>query len=185
MKKIDSRIESSQILCKSIHWNSKHITIDSGVDGCIIETLQNCTSNGAAPSFDILREENLKISLPNISHYYKLIQYKYDFENLKDDGLDKFSHAIKSILIEFRSHKKDTLAKDSERIRNVTVGNSIIKNKVLRYLLKYGILYEEEHLFKVNIEKSREKEINFDSLRKSEAFPKAYKDFSEDKEFSD
>lgn len=184
-EKIDSRIESSQILCKSIHWNSKHITIDSGVDGCIIETLQNCTSNGAAPSFDILREENLKISLPNISHYYKLIQYKYDFENLKDDGLDNFSHAIKAILIEFRSHKKDTLAKDSERIRNVTVGNSIIKNKVLKYLLKYGILYEEEHLFKVNIEKSREKEINFDSLRKSEGFPKAYKDFLEDKEFSD
>ena len=184
-EKIDSRIESSQILCKSIHWSSKNVTIDSGADGCIIESLQNCTSNGAAPSFDILRGENLKISLPNISHYYKLIQYKYDFENLKDNGLDKFSHAIKSILIEFRSHKKDTLAKDSERIKNVTVGSSTIKKKVLKYLLKYGIIYEEAHLFKVNIEKSSEREINFDSLRKSEAFPKAYKEFLEDEEFHD
>ena len=83
--------------------------------------------------------------------------------------------------MEFRTDKKDTLAKNAEKIEYITVGGSDIKRKVLDYLKAISIIYQEVRLYKVNEDKMREKGINFTALSRMDIaqLSTAYNDFCE------
>lgn len=71
---------------------------------------------------------------------------------------------MRCIMMEFRTHKKDTLAKDWERIDNVTIGSNPFKQKVLRYMKEKGIIYKHEHLYKVDTGKMQQAGISYSAL---------------------
>lgn len=96
-------------------------------DGSFLIAHEKISGN---PSIDIAHAEALKVSAPNINEYFRLVPYKYSFEDASSVDVMRFSHALRSILIEFRTDKKDTLAKTAEKIDFVTVGGSAIKQKV-------------------------------------------------------
>ena len=81
--------------------------------------------------------------------------------------------------MEFRTDKKDTLAKNAEKIEFVTVGGSEIKRKVLEYLKTISIIYQDVRLYKINEDKMQEKGINFTALSRMDIaqLSKAYNDF--------
>lgn len=175
----DTRIFNSSIICKNIEWVSKNITIESYYpNGCLLAAHDGFIGNPV--NIDIVKSENLKISAPNIKDYYKFLQYKYDIQDESNLDITKFVHALRCILVEFRTHKKDTLAKTAERIENVTVGSSKLKRKVLDFLKRTGIIYTSGHLYKVNEEKMQSKGINFNSLYRtdSEQLGDTFNDFS-------
>lgn len=175
----DTRIFNSSIICKNIEWLSKNITIESyHPNGCLLVAQEGFIGNPV--NVDIVRAENLKISAPNIKEYYRFLQYKYDIQDESNLDITKFVHALRCILVEFRTHKKDTLAKTAERVENVTVGSSKLKRKVLEYLKNTGIIYTSGHLYKVNQDKMQEKGINFNSLYRtdSEQLGDAFNDFN-------
>ncbi len=162
-KGIDSRISNSTIICKQILWNTDNLVIESyPPEGCLIATREPAV--GDVPIIDIAHAENLRVSLPNIKDYYRLIQYNYDFEDTSNIDITKFTYAMRCILIEFRTHKKDTLAKDSERIDNVTVGNNILKRQVLDFMKSKEIIYNSAHLYKVNTTRMQEFGISYSAL---------------------
>ena len=160
---VDARIYNSSIVCRKIIWNTQNVAIESyGSEGCLLVASNGFVGEGIR--FDIVHADNLNISAPNLNSYYRLIEFNYDFEDESKLDITKFIHALRCILIEFRSHKKDTLAKSAERIEYVTVGNSTIKRQVLRYLKHCGIIYSSAHLYKIDESKMQEKGIFFDAL---------------------
>lgn len=160
---VDARIYNSSIVCRKVIWNTQNVAIESyGSEGCLLVASNGFVGEGIR--FDIVHADNLNISAPNLNSYYRLIEFNYDFEDESKLDITKFIHALRCILIEFRSHKKDTLAKSAERIEYVTVGNSTIKRQVLRYLKYCGIIYSSAHLYKIDESKMQEKGIFFDAL---------------------
>ena len=119
---------------------------------------------GEPVMIDVAKADNLRVNAPNLKNYYSLIPYNYDFEDISNFDIVKFIHAMRCILVEFRTHRKDTLAKTADRIEHVTVGNSVIKRQVLDYLKACGIIYESFHLYKIDEAKMQEKGIFFNAL---------------------
>lgn len=159
----DTSIHNSGIICKRIEWDTAHLLIEAkNPNGCLICTRE--ASVGIAPRIEIVCDENLKVSMPDIGPYYKLLRYKYNFDDSSDIDILKFTHALRCIFVEFRSHSKDTLAKHIERIDNVVVGNNSVKKKVLTFMKDMGIVYEESHLYKIDTSKMQECKISFNGL---------------------
>ena len=172
---VDARIYNSSVICKKIICATQNVTIESyGSEGCLLVAGNGFVGEGIR--FDIVHADHLNVSAPNLNSYYRLIEFKYDFEDDSKFDITKFIHALRCILIEFRSHKKDTLAKSAERIDYVTVGNSLIKRHVLDYLKYCAIIYPAGHLYKIDESRMQEKDIFFDALSRmdtqkmSEAF---------------
>lgn len=162
-KGVDARIYNSSIICKKIRWTTRNVVVESfEPEGCLLVAREGFA--GDSVIIDITRADNLKVFAPNLNNYYKLIPYDYDFEDTSGFDIVKFIHALRCILIEFRTHRKDTLAKTADRIEFVIVGNSAIKRKVLDYLKYCGIIYTSDHLYKVDEVKLQEKGIFFNAL---------------------
>lgn len=162
-KGVDARINNSSVIAKSITWGAQNVVIESyPPEGCLLVAHDGFF--GETVFIDIVKADNLKVSAPNINAHYKLIPYQYDFEDTSGYDITRFIHALRCILVEFRTHRKDTLAKTAERIEFVTVGNSAIKRLVLGYLKHCGIIYPSEHLYKVDESKMQAEGIHFNAL---------------------
>jgi len=160
---VDARIYNSSIISKKINWLTRNIIIESyDPESCLLVAREGF--GGDSVMFDIIKADNLKVYAPNLNNYYKLIQYHYDFEDKSDFDIIKFIHAMRCILVEFRTHGKDMLAKTAERIEYVTVGSSEIKRQVLDYLKYCEIIYKADHLYKINEDKLQKKGIYFNAL---------------------
>lgn len=177
-KGVDARIFNSSIICKTIIWSTRNIIIESyAPESCLLVAHEGFL--GDSVMIDITKADNLKVCAPNLNAYYKLIPYNYDFEDTSGYDIIKFIHALRCILVEFRTHSKDTLAKMAERIEYVTVGNSAIKRQVLDYLKNCGIIYSSDHLYKINESELQKKGINFNALSRmdTQQMNKAFQDF--------
>ena len=167
-QKADARICNSSVICKKIRFSTKNITIESfSPEECLLVSKEDFV--GDIPLIDIIRADNLKVSAPNLSNYYKLFPYKYDFEDISSMDKTKFIHALHCILREFRTHRKDVLAKTAERIDFVVVGSSEVKKQVLSYLKDRNIIYKEAHLYKVNEVILQSKGIYLSALNRMDA----------------
>jgi hypothetical protein len=177
---VDSRIYNSSIVCRKINWGTKHISIESYAPEASLLVAHDGFS-GEPTMIEIVKADDFKVTAPNINAYYSLIPYKYDFEDAAHFDIIKFIHGMRCIFIEFRTHRKDTLAKSAERIEFVTVGNSTIKRQILSYLKDCGIIYESAHLYKIDEAKMQEKRIFFNALARmdTQLMNTAFSDFCE------
>lgn len=175
---VDAYIHNSSVICKNIIWETRNVAIEAyAPEGCLLVAREGFM--GDSTVIDITNADNLKICAPNINAYYKLIPYSYDFEDTTEYDIVKFIHALRCILVEFRTHGKDMLAKTAERIEFVTVGNSAIKRQVLDYLKHCDIIYASDHLYKINEAKMQDKGINFNALSRmdTQQLERAFIDF--------
>ena len=177
-KGTDTRIYNSSLVCNKLIWGTDSIVIESySPEGCLLVCHE--ASTGELPIFDILSDKELRLSIPNLNDYYRLVPYKYDFDNPSTVDITKFTYAMRCIMMEFRTHKKDTLAKDWERIDNVTVGNNLFKQKILQYMKQKGIIYKYQHLYKVDTGKMQKAGISYSALSRMrvDLLKVAYEDF--------
>lgn len=159
----EARISNSSIVCKQINWNSRTTTIEvsEGRESIIVaeenmqgQTLFYCVVNGT-----------LKAYTTNLTTYYKL--HPYYFEYASETSLEElsiFAHRVGCILSCFRSHGKDTLGKTADYVKNIIVGSSKPKQCILEFLLDSRIVYEEDHLYKINIDLLSDVGISFSSV---------------------
>ena len=160
---VDARIHNSSVICKEIVWGTRNVVIESyPPEGCLLVAHHGFA--GDSVMIDIVKADNLKACAPNLNAFYKLIPYAYDFEDTSGYDIIKFIHALRCILVEFRTHRKDTLAKSAERIEFVVVGGSKIKRQVLEYLKHHEIIYTSDHLYKIDEAKLQAKGIHFNAL---------------------
>lgn len=160
---VDARIHNASVICKKIVWGTRNVVIESySPEGCLLVARDGFS--GDSVLMDVVKADNLKVSASNLNAYYKLIPYQYDFEDTSGFDITKFIHALRCILVEFRTHRKDTLAKTAERIEFVVVGSSVIKRQVLDYLKHHGIIYPSAHLYKIDEAKMQAKGIHFNAL---------------------
>lgn len=163
-KTASSSIRNAFISCRRIIWNSEHVSIESyDEEECVLSCTQNATGN--VPRFEIIGK-GIKVEIPNITEYYRLIPYYYGFSESTSIDITKFAYALRRILVEFRTDKKDTLGKNMEKIDNITVGNNIFRKEVLQYLKYKNIIYtsEYENQYKINLESMREAGISYSAV---------------------
>ena len=174
----DASVKNSSVICKQIEFCSSAITFESfGSDGCCLVSTDPILSESTR--IEIYNDENLKVSAPNINEFFRLIRYSYRFDDASSIDDLKFAHAVRCIMVEFRTHRKDTLGKDAERVDNVVVGSNPIKKKVLNYLKARGVIYRQEHLYKVNLNEMQKININYLALTRmnTDQLKPAYHDF--------
>lgn len=160
---VDCQICNSSVICRKLKFCTQNISIESyEPESCLLVPHEGFIGDGAI--IDTSKAQTLKVNAPNLNNYYAFIPYSYDFDDVSNFDIIKFIHAVHCILIEFRTHRKDTLAKTADRIEHVTVGNSTIKRQVLNYLKACGIIYESYHLYKIDESKMQEKGIFFNAL---------------------
>lgn len=182
-----TRITNSTIDAKKIIWNSDNIRIEAfSPDRCSIQSKQKPESKGvAAPSFEVCtdRTENVQICFPDFSHYYKLRPYKFEIDvETKSVDIERFSNALKAVLIFFRKHGKDAPGKHKDLINNIVIGHSKIKKSVFNFLLHKNVIYidpKEINLYKMSTEEIAKLEINWMLLTQGSTvgLEKAYKEF--------
>lgn len=159
----EARITNSSVICDTIEWAARSVSIESHEpEGCLL--VSKSDMQGINPKFEIISDDNLRVSSNNINHFFKLLPYKYDFEDSSSIDRTKFIYALRCILSEFRTDKKDMLAKMAERIENVIVGGSPVKRSALDYLKSAGIIYASSHLYKVNETIMQAKGLHFAAL---------------------
>lgn len=175
-----SRICNSTIICKELELNVENLTIESYRPSNCLLVSENKVK-GIPNTIDIVNGVDISIDIPNINDYYKFIPYKFTFKDSEDIDIKRVLYAMRCILIEFRTHKKDTMAKDAERIDNVTVGGNFLKKKVLEFFIDYGVIFKAGHLYKINIQKMQELEISYLTLMQAnnEESNKAFEAFVE------
>ena len=171
------QIDKSSIIAKKIQLNSKEIVFEAFSPHNVIivsdEPIE-CTTR----KFEVIGDGDVKIDVPNTNEYYKLIRYKFDFKKpIKDNPLG-FVHTLHTIIREFRSHGKDTLGKDADKIDNVVISKSEDKKMVLEYLKNKNVIYKENHLYKINLDVMKSMGINNMILyRIDNSIDVLYKDF--------
>lgn len=154
------RINNSVIICDKIEWNSDKITIESyNPNGCLLVSENPSTYRNVV--FDIVSSEELRVDIPNVNDFYRLVAYKYNLNDKSKIDIVKFTYALRSIFVEFRTHKKDTMAKDVQKLDNVILKNNELNKIVFEYLFSKGIIYRDEHLYKVDMDKMKSVGINY------------------------
>lgn len=184
-KDSETLISESSIICRSIHWNSRRIRIDNSPSsernpsGCLISCSED--ASGILGQIDI-NINNLKVSIPNIFEYPKLIRYQYKQENNYEPDITAFVYCLRRILTEFRVDKYDTLGKHYEKIDNVVVGDNSFRRRVLEYLKERKIIVLEKasNQYLIDIEKMREASISFAFLSqmREDRFQHFFEEFS-------
>lgn len=178
-KDAETRISRSSINCRSILWNAEHIQIDTyPSSGCLLACNEN--ASGSFGQIDI-NGDNLKVSIPNIREYPRLVAYENKQEDATHPDIISFLYSLRRILTEFRTDKKDTLGKHYEKIENVVVGENSLRRSVLEYLKdrKIIVLDKSANQYLIDIEKMREASIGFaflSQMREDRIMP-AYNDF--------
>lgn len=177
-KGVDCRVYNSSVICRKLIWETQNISIESyKPETCLLVAHEGFAGDGVI--IDVAKADDLKVDAENLTNYYSLIPYKYDFEDNSNFDIVKFIHAMHCILVEFRTHRKDTLAKTADRIDRVVVSNSSVKKQVLDYLKSCGILYNSAHLYKIDETKMQEKGISFNALSRMDTvlMDSAFHDF--------
>lgn len=171
------QIYNSKIICEELVWEASDVSIESRKKLCLIVSLKN--AKGTVNSFKI-DADNLKISIPNISAYYRLYPYKCSMNIKASLDIDTFVYSLCAILREFRTHGKDTLAKTAERIDNVVVGQNELRADILEFLVVNEIMYREGHLYKINLSALKSYGISYTSILSMQVdhFYNIYNDFS-------
>lgn len=175
----ESRISNSSVICRNLEFQAKNTVIESYDNKPVLLVAQGKIQANDS-NIDVSHAKDLRISSSNINDHFKLVRYNYNFENSSDIDIVRFSYALKCIFFEFRTHKKDTLAKDAERIDNVIVGGNFVKQKVIEYLKNQEVIYRSDHLYKINTDKMQELCINYLALGQLDInqLEPAYENFS-------
>lgn len=85
-------------------------------------------------------------------------------DKLTDENYEKYKK-LRAIILEFRSHSKNELAKHYEKI-DFILGNTPVAKKVIDTLVQSGIMYREGHLYKINSDiMDRELGLSYDGIR--------------------
>ena len=173
-------ISDSTIYAKSIQWGSEIINIkeDRGL-GTILEPIEGF--RGHLKRVEIDQEVELSVISPNTDEYYWLRKYNCAKMRGKPE-LYQYVQALRAIIMQFRSHSKDTIAKDAERIDNIIIGRNnkeSLKANVLDHLVHLGIVYRFKHLYKCEGSLLDQWGIYQSALIQNDyrAFDKIYNDF--------
>lgn len=182
-----SRIYNSVIIARTLHVNTADINIEAREPGnCLLVSETNIVTSGSEiPKFEIQVDssELLKISAPNISNFYKLHPYKYEYESEENSDLLQFSMFVRKIMNCLRKHRKDAPAKDKEFIDNEIISKNEFKRKVMGFLIEKEIIYvdsRQSYLYKLNVDKLADYHLNWVELRNSDldGITDLYKEFS-------
>lgn len=176
-------ITHSNVFCKKLQITGEHIVIDVFDTPCTLVSNEDViikNSIGNIPDINI-NGDNLSVSIPNIKSFYKFIRYNTNYSDDKSFSIEKFCYILRKIFVQFRKHKKDTPARDAEKIDFVIVGNEEYRKKVFQFLTNNQIIYREEPLYKINMEKLESIGISWGAVTRSDykQLLKAYNGFIE------
>lgn len=163
-------VSHCNVYCEKLQIICDHIVFDAFEPPCTLVSNNNAViqnNSGSIPDITV-NGDNLSISFPNINSYYKLIKYNTDYSDNGSFSIEKFCYILRKIFVQFRKHKKDTPARDAEKIDFVIVGNESSRKKVFDFLTNNAIIYRANPLYKINMSKLEEIGISWGAVTRSD-----------------
>ena len=176
-------ISHCSVFCKKLQITGEHIVIDAFESPCTLVSNEDAViKNDSGSISDItINGDKLSVAFPNIKSYYKLIRFSADYSDNGLFSIEKFCYILRKIFVQFRKHKKDTPARDAEKIDFLIIGNEENRKQVFQFLLSNQIIYREEPLYKINMEKLERIGISWGAVTRSDynQLQKAYESFKQ------
>lgn len=184
----DVIISNSTIKCNRFIINTPNIMILGEPDGATLLSSNQKLDASRYPGVKFeIRSENdcLKIAIPDAAQWYKLRPFECSLDDPDNVDIIKFENAVKTILKHFRKHGKDAPGRHYEFIQNVIIGGSALKQNVLNFLIKQGIIYKDTKdtkQFKLNNEKLERFGVNWGQISQNAIpdFKELFRAYSEE-----
>ncbi len=158
-------ISDTEIFCEKLEIRSQKIIVRAKSKSHSV-VLRSRSKPDIPPNMEIKvrsdekEEECLKVYWPGGKSYPWSKYYKNIFDK-GDISIDDTFYALRRILMCFRRDRRDNLARHKDMIDQRVVGKSQTKIEAFRFLKEKGVIYEENYLYKVDINKARENDINW------------------------
>lgn len=164
----DIRVVNSSISCNKLAVDARSLTIESYDPYAVsIIAKSEIFKKRLDTKIEVRGNNNVKISSPNLNVWPKLYDFKYDFEDANKMDLTLFIHHLQKIFVKFRTDNKDMPAKMTDYVDNVLLRSSRVKQKIFNFLLNTGIMFKDEHLYKINIDNMSYYKISWGGLMTS------------------
>lgn len=150
------RISKSTVTAKQIHIVTDQLIFDAYDNmECLLVSKDNAVieSSSHAPTDIIINGTNVNIDFPNLRNFHKLIKYGYTFSEENEFSLDQFIYLLRKIFVQFRKHRKDTPARDLEKINFVIIGKGKARKEVFDFLCAEGVIYPDAYVYKIDMAK--------------------------------
>jgi len=165
-------ITDSNVNCQTLVIRSKVFVVQSSAHAQeVVLTAQSYQPIPPTINVQVRGPGRLAVSWPG-ARRYPWATYTPQFDG---GGGGRFQHdaflALRGILSWFRRDKKEDMARHRDLIRNAEVGQNAIKRAMLLFLFDRGILYEEQPLYKLNMEVLAQIGINYSDLQRGNETP--------------
>lgn len=163
-------ISHCSVFSKKLQITGEHIVIDAFEPPCILVSNEDAivkNYSGSIPDITI-NGDKLAVAFPNIKSIYKFIRYNTDYSDNGLFSIEKFCYILRKIFVQFRKHKKDTPARDAEKIDFLIIGNEEYRKQVFKFLTSNQIIYRDNPLYKINMTKLEEIGISWGAVTSSD-----------------
>lgn len=162
---VSTYLSNSYIKCDSLDVKCKEIFIENYDESETTIITNKINFIDPSTKLNVKGDGKFNISSRDIEKHPKLFRYKSEIsEDESDITIEVFVHYLYTIFSKFRTHKKDMPAKDAEFIDYVVIASNSVKKSIFNFLLKEGIIFRSEHLYKISLEKMSEFKINREAL---------------------
>ena len=177
------RITNSCVHCDRLEIYSDTLIIDAHDDSvCELVSKNDAVikSRTSANTEMIVNGNKLSIDFPNHKRIYRLMKYQQEFSEDSEFSIELFVYLLRKIFVQFRKHKKDTPARDAEKIDFVVIGSGEHRRSVFDYLCAQRVIFKDAHLYKINIDQMASVGISWGAVTRGDCcqLDKVYKGFN-------
>lgn len=167
------RIANGTVVCQRFEVVADHLVIDAHDEmPCVIVSREDAKFDDTKFSnTDIaINGNNLQIDIPNHKKVFRLTKFQTGFSEESEFTIELFVYLLRKIFVQFRKHRKDTPARDAEKIDYVIVGQNSHRKDIFSYLKERGIVYQDGdvHLYKLNMQKLADAGISYGALTRGD-----------------
>ncbi len=159
-------IADSQVNCRSLVVRSRVFIVRSSSQAQAVEITTE-TYEQIPPMIELQTRGpgRLAVSWPGARLYpwTRFVAEATD-DTRRRTGQDSFL-ALRRILGWFRRDKKEDLARYRDLIRNVVVGENVLRQFMLKFLIERGTIFPDGPLYKLNISRLTAAGLNYSDLR--------------------
>ena len=167
------RISNGTVISKVFEVQADQLILDAHAETpCIIVSRENAkfVNSSSGNTEIIVNGSNVQIDIPNYKFVYCLAKYQSIFSEESDFTIELFVYLLRKIFVQFRKHRKDTPARDAEKIDYIIIGQNLHRQTIFSFLKDRGIVYQDgdTHLYKINMQKLEEAGISYGALTRGD-----------------
>lgn len=163
-------ITDSEIISESISLRSTSVVAKCRTEGhSVLITADEFDSPPQNVEVTKFGDGELVVQWPG-AHRHPWHDFHRDIQNFEDATYSHAFSALRRILLCFRRDRRDDLARYDDYVDKVVVGKSSIKEDMIEYLIDKEVIYHENSMYKVNVNKLSNYDISWSAIHRGESY---------------